>query len=294
MRLACLCLCGHTALAAGEAKVLGDLGSEFYHDSGSSAHAHGRHLVPWELRVLAVRLQALGFGEWRRGVMGYYELARDARQEVIEARKAGRADDVGLWEGRLRELGVRVADAVVEMGDMEGAGRHLASLRASREEGRTDLEKEANDRLAVYEALVWLRVGDVASAQQCLTSLEPTLSNSSGVLEALVKTADGEFDATIASWRALREQNPDEALIGQNLAVCLIYTGQMDEARELLVALHGAEDAKPFQALTFNLATLYELCSERAKDRKVEMSVRDAAKGPTEVGWEKATIDYKL
>lgn len=240
--------------------------------------------------------------------MGYYELARDARREVSEAAKAGRDEDKRIWEGRLRELGVRVADAVVEMGDLEGAGRHLASLRAGREEGddSSAFDREVDDRLAVYEALVWLRVGDLDSARRCLDNErgdKDTNSKGKGVLSALVQTADGDFPAAIDAWRALREEHPSDALIGQNLAVCLIYTGAMTEARDLLISLHdqpGKDEeesdpaAIPFQALTFNLATLYELCSERSRDQKLAMAAGDAQRAPMETGWEKATVDYKL
>lgn len=65
----------HKAPYAQVSKCLGDLGSSFYRHSVS-----GAHVVLWELRVLAVRLQALGFGDWRRGVMGCYEEAEGARR----------------------------------------------------------------------------------------------------------------------------------------------------------------------------------------------------------------------
>jgi hypothetical protein len=76
-RLAYLMLCGQHGLAAQVSKCLGDLSSSFYRHSVS-----GAHVVLWELRVLAVRLQALGFGDWRRGVMGCHEEAEGARRGI--------------------------------------------------------------------------------------------------------------------------------------------------------------------------------------------------------------------
>jgi len=58
--------------------------------------------------VLAVRLLALGFGEPRRGVVGYYDLARECRGEVLKARVEGRKGEAEVWEGRLAECGVLV------------------------------------------------------------------------------------------------------------------------------------------------------------------------------------------
>jgi hypothetical protein len=103
-RLACLTLLdGGIALAAQEVKALGDLSSAFYYSSegGGDAENPVHHLVPWDLRVLCVRLQALGFGDPRRAVMSYYDLAREARGRVAEA--GARCDHGGLevWKGRL-------------------------------------------------------------------------------------------------------------------------------------------------------------------------------------------------
>ncbi len=81
VRLACLCLIKEHALAAQESKVLGDLNSAFYRHPLTNVH-----LVPWELRLLVVRLTALGYGEWRKGVMGYYELARECREDYRQGR----------------------------------------------------------------------------------------------------------------------------------------------------------------------------------------------------------------
>ncbi|KFZ04520.1 hypothetical protein V501_09146, partial [Pseudogymnoascus sp. VKM F-4519 (FW-2642)] len=109
VRLASLTLCNATALAAQEVKALEDLNSALYLDPLTSAH-----LVPWELRVLAVRLQGIGFNDPRRGVVGYFELARDARRALATLRKAVSEDPESgdstlverqMWEERLVDLG---------------------------------------------------------------------------------------------------------------------------------------------------------------------------------------------
>ncbi len=105
-RLACLTLIDATPLAAQEVKALEDLNSAFYLDDIT-----GAHLVPWELRVLNVRLQAMGFGDPRRAVMSYYDLAREARSQIAAA--AARHDNSAreLWKDRLvraRHQGGRV------------------------------------------------------------------------------------------------------------------------------------------------------------------------------------------
>ena len=44
------------------------------------------------------------------------------------ARVERKEDDARLWSARLRDLGLRIADALVEMGELETANRHLDSL----------------------------------------------------------------------------------------------------------------------------------------------------------------------
>lgn len=283
IRLACLCLINEHALAAQEAKVLGDLNSAFYRHPLTNVH-----LVPWDLRLLVVRLTALGYGEWRKGIMGYYELARECRESIIRATEES---DKVLWRRRLRDCGIRVANTLVEMGDLEGAGRHLGTL--SKTDGDTD-SAEAREVL-VMETLVWLRVGDLVSARRCLSQASQARSDAllDGSLTALVQLADSDYEAAASSFRALHEQFPEDAMVAQNLAVCLLYTGHIPDAKELLSKL--VDESPPFHSIVFNLSTVFELCTERNRDKKAEMAEKLASrKDGRGVGWERSTLEFKL
>ncbi|KAF2464747.1 uncharacterized protein BDR25DRAFT_307069 [Lindgomyces ingoldianus] len=282
IRLACLCLISEHALAAQESKILGDLNSGFYRHPLTDAH-----LVPWDLRLLTVRLAALGYGEWRKGIMGYYELARECRENIS---KADSVAEKTLWKARLRDCGIRVANVLVEMGELEGAGRHLGTLATA--DGKTD-SQEAREVL-IMEALVWLRVGDVRAARRCLlaaTSISSSLLDSS--LQALIHIADSEYPEAVNCWQALHEQHPDDAMISQNLAVSLLYTGRISEARKLLTEL--TDTSPPFHSMIFNLSTIYELCTEKNRDKKVALAEKMAGrKGDGTVGWEIGNAEFKL
>ncbi|KAH3973292.1 hypothetical protein HBI26_105060 [Parastagonospora nodorum] len=276
-RLACLCLLGEHALAAQESKLLGDLNSAFYRHPLTNAH-----LVSWDLRVLAVRLSALGYGEWRKGIMGYYELARECRENIVKASTS--EDEKKTWRARLRDCGIRVANVLVEMGDLEGAGRHLSTL--STDEG--DVDKD----IAIMETLVWLRVGDIAAARRCLSSAtSSTLTNAT--LTALLHLADSDFEAATTAFRALYDEHPDDAMVAQNLAVCLVYTGRISEAKTVLETL--VDQSAPFHSMVFNLSTVYELCTERNRDRKMSLAGKLAArKDGGGMGWEMSASEFKL
>ncbi|KAK0641765.1 hypothetical protein B0T16DRAFT_220526 [Cercophora newfieldiana] len=273
-RLACLTLIDGTSIAAQEVKALEDLNSVVYVDE-----ATGEHLVPWELRVLNVRLQALGFGDPRRAVMSYYDLAREARARLAAATAKHDNSARELWKDRLADVGVRVAGALVEMDDLTGAAHHLGSLPA-REGGK----------LAMAKALLWLHLGDVGAARRCV-KVEEAGETAGKVVDALCDMADGEYEAALARWGELKDESEDE-MIGVNMAVCLLYVGRMQEGKALLEELVTA--GRSSHTLLFNLTTMYELCTERARSLKVKLSERVAAMDESANGWEKSNADFKL
>jgi tetratricopeptide (TPR) repeat protein len=281
IRLACLCLINQHALAAQESKVLGDLNSAFYRNPLTNAH-----LVPWPLRLLVVRLAALGYGEWRKGIMGYYELARECRESIL---KATDAPSKATWRARLRDTGIRVANTLVEMGDVAGAGAHLATLPHARDPAETR-------ELLVMETLVWLRIGDITSARRCLrlaSESDAPDALTDGTLTALLHLADADYDGATALFRDLHAAHPADAMVAQNLAVCLLYTGRIAEARSVLAALVDA--GPPFHSAVFNLSTVFELCSERNRDMKMGVAEMLAARrGGDGVGWERSAGEFKL
>ncbi|KAF2852346.1 hypothetical protein T440DRAFT_467040 [Plenodomus tracheiphilus IPT5] len=283
VRLACLCLLQEHQLAAQESKVLGDLNSAFYRHPLTNAH-----LVPWDLRLLVVRLSALGYGEWRKGIMGYYELARECRESII---KAATEQEKKLWRSRLRDCGIRVANVLVEMGDLEGAGRHLGTLATSNDATNTTEARE----ILLMETLVWLRVGDIQAARRCLSHATAQAPDEliDSTLHALVQLADSDYEAAASSFRDLHEKIPDDAMVAQNLAVCLLYTGRIQDAKDVLSKL--VVESPPFHSLVLNLSTIYELCTERNREKKVALAETLAQRNDGGgVGWELSNSEFKL
>lgn len=155
--------------------------------------------------------------------MGYYELAREARLKVRKTDGEERA----MWTARLQDLGIRVGNALVEMGDLEGAARHLKTLQLSSAEEGEDTTTPA--RLA----LLYLRIGDVDAAREYVESIQKTEGQmaTSNVLSPLLSMAEGRHDNAVGQWKDLNGHSSEQgsAMITQNLAVCLLYTGRIDE-----------------------------------------------------------------
>lgn len=162
--------------------------------------------------------------------MGYYDLARDAR---AEARKAATDAEKRLWRDRLKDLGVRVGSALIEMGDLAAARRHLETLRSGAD---TQGDKILDSRLA----LLCLQLGDVGAAgryTKAATSGNLAENGTSVVLRPLLSMADGRYEDAAAEWRMLGEG--EHALLAtQNLAVCLLYLGRIDEVSTFPTAFH--------------------------------------------------------
>lgn len=231
-RLACLELSGNTVLAAQESKALEDLNSTFYYidsslDDTEADKQHGkahadfpRHIVPWPLRVLAVRLQSIGFGDSRRSIGGLYEIGLEARRQIM--RNDCNESERKIWRERLADLGIRSVNALVEMGDLDAAKRSLESLRAS----------EDTEAMKLRKALLFLRIGDLDAAERVFGDSRE--SKEAALLKPLLSMLEGRYQDAVTEWRALDKdtRRTDRALVGQNLAVCLLYSGKLDEVRQ--------------------------------------------------------------
>lgn len=54
------------------------------------------------------------------------------------------------------------------------------------------------------------------------------------------------------------------------------------------------KEGQTSHTLLFNLSTMYELCTDRAKQLKMSLAEQVADIGPTVHGWEKTNADFKL
>ncbi|KAK0932695.1 hypothetical protein LTR48_003825 [Friedmanniomyces endolithicus] len=250
-RLACLVLVSRPDLAAQEASPLADLLAR-----NPPSATEVVVLIPWELRLLLVRLKSLSSEDGgRRGVMALYGLAGEARTHLKQMHMDEDEREHALWSERLHDLGLRVADALVEMGELETAERHLDSLTGV-----------ALDEIVYRKAMLRIHVGDLRGAERYFSKLES--GNRNDTLETLLKMADGQ-DAT-SRWQDLLAQRSDDDMVANNLAVSSLYAGNIMDARRILERTVSRSPASA--GILFNINTVYELCSERAIDHKIDLA----------------------
>ena len=104
------------------------------------------------------------------------------------------------------------------MGDLSGAKRHFEGLRHG---GDKDEYAVLDGRLA----LICLKMGDVEGARRYIGAGEHEAMT---VIEPLLSMAEGRYEDAIEEWRSL-QGGPHDTVATQNLAVCLLYIGKLDE-----------------------------------------------------------------
>ena len=292
VRYSCLELIGQLLLAAQEAKALEDLSSEFYYlipeatDAEIEAHDGQRplatHIMPFSLRVQAIRLQNIGFSDPRRGVTMLYDLAFEAREHV--ASKYTPATEQSEWNKRLESLNMHVVNALIELGDLDCARRTLAQSKPR--------EPEAQARWASRMILLLLKLGQVSQAREHLEHL-PSDNDEGTILSAILAVADGKLEdagALLEGLARLGDESEMASLAKQNLAVALLYLGKITEAKSLLEQL--VEQGHSFPTLTINLATIFDLTSDRTRDQKAALAGKIAASQTQKRAFTNA--DFKL
>lgn len=282
IRLSCLSLISLPQQAALEARPLIDWlarnTSTIRSPQGLIPEAQ---LIPWPLRILLHRLQTLASGDQRRAVMTLYVLATEARSSHNLALGVNDATTAELWSSRLSDLGILVANSLISMNELETAARHLDSL-------------PADPITTVHKCLLWLRIGDVAAVERSIAALatnDKPLEKE--ILQGLLSISRNDYENAVTILTTLHASHPTNEMVTQNLAVCLLYTGHMAQGCELLETI--VNQGETFSALLFNLATMYELRTEKAAERKAALVQSVVEMGPQgERGWERGLVDFKL
>ena len=281
IRYSCLELSGNLLMAAQEAKALEDLSSGFYYDDlhpdkmSEDEATEGQprkvptHIMPFSLRLQALRLQSVGFSDPRRGVSSLYDVALECREHLSSPMTG--PEQRRLWTERLEEVSLRVVNSLIEMGDLESATRSLEGLKPA----------QGKD-LAVWTSrmiLLRMKMGDIAGVDRLVETLDIDVPERP-LLESLSAIAHGHFEkaSKILSQDTASSNPATEALVKQNLAVAYLYRGEIIKARDLLEELVVAGHS--FQNLTVNLATIYDLTSDKSRELKASMVSRIASSRP--------------
>lgn len=292
LRYSCLELTGNGLLAAQESKILGDLHAIFYYEdpppqSGNveAEQPLQTHIIPFPLRLQALRLQAIGFSDPHRGISALYDLGLECREHATSPSTT--PEERETWARRLSEIGMKVVNALIEMGDLNCASRTLATIKPS--------NSNSDSTWKTRMVLLYLKIGDLSGAQQLMQGLIGTDEHMS-LLGPLLTFAEGRYEDAALTWEKSLEpdlSNEQAVLIKQNLAVAYLYSGHIQKTRDIVEDL--VNEGYSFQSLVLNLTTLYELSSDKSRELKARLAGRVAEQDATaERGWTRTNADFKL
>ena len=100
----------------------------------------------------------------------------------------------------------------------------------------------------------------------------------SHMLQSIIYISDGDFENAVDVLSKLTSENADHqgvAVAKQNLAVAYLYTGEIERSCRILEQL--VDEGYSFQTLTVNLATLYDLRSDKSKEMKAGLAEKIAS-----------------
>ncbi|XP_049764255.1 trafficking protein particle complex subunit 12 [Schistocerca cancellata] len=140
-------------------------------------------------------------------------------------------------------------------------------------------------RRALQSALgrIFLQLGDVAGAERNFSIARELRQQSSGVSETspdlrelidrgLMAVAQNAFQEAYECFQKASGLDPDNIMLVNNMAVCLLYLGRL---RDALMLMEGGVRANPARGLhesvLLNICTLYELQSSLCNQRKLGM-----------------------
>ncbi|KAF8892259.1 hypothetical protein BD779DRAFT_1610380 [Infundibulicybe gibba] len=226
-------------------------------------------ILPFELEVMQARLNY-----WAGDHMGYLDgLTALLNKCKAKARLAG-SDivAVSMWKERGARLCLIIASQMVEMKEFTAAAKLLTPLCR---------QGDAATASALHSSIgrVYLQGGDVGMArkhfQEALTNASAEQRNMD---TALLASAAGEWQQATEILRDMLGNNAGNFVAVNNLAVALLGQGKLKDGIEVLeTALQSSPSsvvvAEPF---LFNLATLYELRSATAIDKKRDLLVEVA------------------
>ncbi|KAG8842671.1 hypothetical protein FRB91_004000, partial [Serendipita sp. 411] len=225
-------------------------------------------LMPLDLELFRARTRY-----WANDPLGYVDSLTLLQKKYNNRarRESASGNDASPWVDKAARVGIVLASQLVEMKQYTTATRLLEGLVAS---------QSSPPQLRTLLALIYLQIGDFGAASVHIENIHardnfsPDLVTSTDIFKAVFL---GEWDTAIDLIQQRRNDPGSEdkyiqkVIDANNLAVAYLSQGRLSEGISVLEeAFQGAPStAVVAEPLLFNLATLYELQSHTAMERKI-------------------------
>ncbi|KAH7047176.1 hypothetical protein BKA57DRAFT_395382 [Linnemannia elongata] len=270
-RLLALVKLGQYEMAQAELDQLGDLHGPQYRYENYAPDSRGC-MVPFEMLVLRARLQGY-LGDTYEAIDQLYDL-------IMRSKKVLNDDLLGIkqWQDIAGQLHLMVLNYLVELKDYPAATKHAR-----------DLSKKYPLDVNFQSGLgrLYLQLGDLVRAEEVFKEVETMVKSHRSEAEqahfrlqltmnqALLAVTQGQWLSAKAAFEEVLAQEPENLAATNNLAVCELYAGQLNEAIPRVEKLMFAypTSAGTSEPLVFNMATLYELRTEGSFRKKQQVMV---------------------
>ncbi|KAG0046539.1 Trafficking protein particle complex subunit 12 [Gryganskiella cystojenkinii] len=235
-------------------------------------------IVPFEMLVLKARLQG-HLGDVYEAIDQLYDLILLCKKFEAICRVGDDTEGERQWQRLTGQLHLMVLNYLIDLRDFAAATKHAR-----------DLAQRYPQDINFHSGLgrLYLQLGDVDTARivfQGVESMVKKLETDAKVQShvklqltmnrALLAVAMGEWIPAKTAFEEVLSQEPENLVATNNLAVCDLYAGQLNEAIPRIEKLMFAypTSAGTSEPLVFNMATLHELRTEGSMRKKQLMMV---------------------
>lgn len=182
-----------------------------------------------------------------------------------------RDDAIRLWVGRESRVLISIVNCALTLKNYILAVDILESLSES-----TDWNPEQKQILKSAIGRVLLLLGDVSAAEKQFADGRESFQNPTNSREltdrGLMAVAQNAFQEAYTCFKKASALEPANIMLINNMAVCLLYNGQLQTAVHLLESAVVRNPTKGLQeALLLNICTLYELHTTHSTQPKLHL-----------------------
>lgn len=253
-------------------------------------------IVPFQMRLLLAGLPAY-LKNYSLAFVRLYSVLATVRK-ILSNLENGKSEDGSLLELSPKERDIskkvwssreaRVLHSVINVALM--AKNFVLAIEVLK--SLADKSVSVNQKRALESALgrIFLQLGDISNAEKCFTIARSLKQNKKNTLNAntadlrelvdqgLVNVAQNAYQEAYDCFQKASLLDPSNIMILNNMAVCLLYMGQLKNA---LTILTTAIDCNPslalHEAFLINVCTLFELESSHCNQNKLSL-LRQIAK----------------
>uniref|UniRef100_A0A336LPB4 CSON015584 protein n=1 Tax=Culicoides sonorensis TaxID=179676 RepID=A0A336LPB4_CULSO len=271
-RLALLLRLGQYEICIREAEAFGNLNfPDMYYEYYPELYA-GRKgsMVSFSFRLLIAELPIYK-GRLHEAMNNLTELLETCKKIQRYFMKS-HPDGAKFWNTRVQRVTHSIINCAILKKDFYLASELLQKLIQEND----DDDAEGKKSLELALARVLLQSGDLYNAENIFKKVFGDKQNDITIIECtnrgLLHVAKAEFQEALKYFQKGLELEPKNIMLHNNVAVCLLYTGQLKLA---IKQYETAIEINPTQALNenllLNLSTLYELESNNARTKKLEL-----------------------